>query len=112
MGSATDCDLRDDRVFYTDPTPPTSSTRGRPRRHGHRVKLADPDTWPEPDQASSATDTRYGTVKVSAWHGLHPRLGRRGHWANHDQPPIVAGTVIRVEVEHLPKPTSRTKKTL
>jgi hypothetical protein len=33
-------------------------------------------------------------------------------WADHDQPPIVAGSVIRVDVEHLPKPTSRTKKTL
>ena len=27
-------------------------------------------------------------------------------------PPIVKGSVIRVEVEHLPKPTARTKKTL
>jgi hypothetical protein len=51
-------------------------------------------------------------VRVTAWRGLHPRLGRRGHWTDHDQPPIVRGTVLRVEVEHLPKPTSRTKKTL
>ena len=104
--------IRDDRVFYTDPTPPEPGTVGRPRRHGVRVKLTDPETWPEPDEESRATDVRYGTVRASAWHGLHPRLGCRGHWANHDVPPIVAGTVIRVEVEHLPKPTSRTKKTL
>ena len=104
--------IRDDRVFYTDPTPPAPGTRGRPRRHGHRVKLADPTTWPAPEHESSATDPRYGTVTVTAWHGLHPKLGRRGHWAGYQQPPIVAGTVIRVEVEHLPKPTSRTKKTL
>ena len=51
-------------------------------------------------------------MHASAWHGLHPKLGRRGHWADHDELPIVAGTVIRVDVEHLPKPTSRTKKTL
>jgi hypothetical protein len=51
-------------------------------------------------------------VRVSTWHGLHPKLGRRGHWTDHDQPPIVPGTVVRVDVEHLPKPTSRTKKTL
>ncbi|MHB8187806.1 MAG: hypothetical protein ACYDDU_17410 [Dermatophilaceae bacterium] len=74
--------------------------------------LADPRTWPQPDEESRATDLRYGTVKVSAWHGLHPRLGCRGHWANHDIPPIAGGTLIRVEVEHLPKPTSATKKTL
>ena len=41
--------IRDDRVFYTDPTPPAPGTRGRPRRHGHRVKLTDPATWPTPD---------------------------------------------------------------
>ena len=28
--------IRDDRVFYTDPEPHPPSTRGRPRRHGHR----------------------------------------------------------------------------
>ena len=104
--------IRDDRVFYTDVTPPAAGTVGRPRRHGDRFRLADPNTWPIPDVELRATDLRYGTVKVSAWHGLHPRLGCRGHWAEHDIPPIVAGTVIRVEVEHLPKPTSATKKTL
>ena len=104
--------IREDRVFHTDPTPPAPGTRGRPRRHGQRVKLTDPDSWPAPDHESSATDPRYGTVQVTAWHGLHPRLGRRGHWAEHEEPPIVKGTVIRVQVQHLPKPTSRTKKTL
>jgi len=104
--------IRDDRVFYTDPTPTTAGAIGRPRRHGHRRGCADPNTWPTPDVESTTTDSRYGTVKVSAWHGLHPKLGHRGHWADHDQSPIVAGTVIRVDVQHLPKPTSGTKKTL
>ncbi|MDN5763833.1 MAG: transposase [Microlunatus sp.] len=36
--------IRDDRVFYTDPTPPAPGTRGRRRRHGDRVKLTDPTT--------------------------------------------------------------------
>jgi DDE superfamily endonuclease len=104
--------IRDDRVFYTDPIPPPPGTRGRPRRHGHRVKLTDPGTWPTPDVQSTTTDDRYGTVRVAAWHGLHPQLGRRGHWSDHDKPPIVRGTLVRVDVQHLPKPTSRTKKTL
>lgn len=104
--------IRDDRVFYTDPIPPAPGTRGRPRRHGHRVKLTDPATWPTPDVQTTSTDDRYGTVHVAAWHRLHPQLGRRGHWSNHDKPPIVRGTLVRVDVEHLPKPTSRTKKTL
>jgi hypothetical protein len=32
--------------------------------------------------------------------------------ANNDHPPIVAGTVIRVDVEHLPKPSPSPPKTL
>jgi hypothetical protein len=70
--------IRDDRVFYTDPTPTTAGAIGRPRRHGHRRGCADPNTWPTPDVESTTTDSRYGTVKVSAWQGLHPKLGHRG----------------------------------
>jgi hypothetical protein len=99
-------------VVYTDPPAPEPGTLGRPRRHGHRFKAGDPTTWPEPDDTLVADDPRYGRVTVAAWHGLHPRLGRRGRWATYDQAPIIRGTVIRVEVEHLPKPTARAKKTL
>lgn len=104
--------IRDDRVFHAEPPEHQPGQSGRPRRHGPRFKCSDPRTWPAPDEQLASTDARYGTVTVSAWHGLHPRLGRRGHWASHQQPPIVPGTVVRVQVEHLPKPTSRTKKTL
>lgn len=106
--------IRDDRVFYQDP-PPRPNRRagtGRPPRHGKQFKCADPATWPKPDGTLAASDPRYGSITVQAWHGLHPKLGRRGHWAGHDTVPVVRGTVIRVEVEHLPKPTSRAKKTL
>ena len=34
---------------------------------------------------STATDSRYRTV-VSARHGLHPKLGHRGHWADPNAP--------------------------
>ena len=104
--------IRSDRVFYPDPEPPPAGTRGRPRRHGARFGCAQPDTWPEPEQQLSAEDPRYGTVNVTAWTRLHPKLASRGRWAQHDSPPIVAGTVIRVQVQHLPKPTARTVKTL
>lgn len=104
--------IRDDRVFYTEPTEPRTGMAGRPRRHGDRRGCAEPESWPTPDHESTTTDPRYGTVHVAAWNGLHPQLGCRGHWAGFDKPPIVSGTVVRVDVEHLPKPTSRTKKTL
>ena len=104
--------IRDDRVFYTDPVPPAPGVRGRPRRHGERRGCAEPKTWGAPDVELTTSDDRYGTVHVAAWHHLHPKLGCRGHWTDFDRPPIVSGTVVRVDVEHLPKPTSRTKKTL
>jgi hypothetical protein len=104
--------IRDDRVFYTDPAPTEPGTIGRPRRHGHRFSCANPPTWPAPDTELHAQNRRYGTVHVQAWSGLHPKLAGRGRWTHHDAPPIVTGTVIRIDVEHLPKPTTRTKKTL
>ena len=44
--------------------------------------------------------------------GVDTRLSRRGHWSAYKALPIVRGAVIRVDVEHLPKPTARAKKTL
>jgi hypothetical protein len=109
------CRIRDDRVFHADPPPRPNrppGTGARPPRHGPRFKCSQPTTWPEPAATITTADPRYGTITVNAWHGLHPKLYRRGHWAHHPVPPIVHGTVIRVEVEHLPKPTARAKKTL
>lgn len=104
--------IRSDRVFHPDPTQPAPGTVGRPRRHGARFALSDPATWPAPDAELKTQDPRYGTVTVTAWHGLHPKLHGRGRWRGHDVPPIVRGTVIRVQVEHLPKPSGRALKTL
>jgi hypothetical protein len=104
--------IRCDRVFYTDPEPAPPGTVGRPRRHGDRFACADPHSWAAPDDELVTDDPVYGRVRVQAWHGLHPKLGRRGRWADADAPPIVRGSVIRVEVERLPKPTGRAKKTL
>jgi len=103
--------IRCDRIFHPDPDQAPGAV-GRPRRHGQRFALAEPATWTQPDNQLTAHDTRYGTVTVQAWHGLHPRLKGRGHWKDHDIPPIVAGSVIRVQVEHLPKPTGQAVKTL
>jgi hypothetical protein len=102
--------IRSDRVFYADPPARTDTTIGRPRRHGDRFGCADPASWPTPDDELFVEDPRYGRVHVQAWRGLHPKLAGRGRWASHDAPPIVEGTVIRAQVEHLPKPTSRALK--
>lgn len=106
--------IRNNRVFYADPPPPEPGHGpGRPRRHGHRFECAHPQTWPAPDHHSSSHDDRYGRIDIQAWHRLHPRTAAdRGHFAGHRHPPIVPGTIIRVQVDHLPKPTSRASTTL
>ena len=107
--------IRDDRVFYADPPHRPrrpKGTGGRPPRHGRRMKCSERRTWAKPTERLVTTDPRYGTVTVTAWADRHPKLVGRGRWAGHAAPPIVRGTVIRVEVEHLPKPTARAKKTL
>ena len=109
------CRLRDDRVVDADPPSRPNrplQTGGRPPRHGRRFKCSEPESWPESHASLAAFDPRYGTVTVTAWHEVHPRLSGRGHWRDCAVPPIVKGNVIRVEVEHLPKPTGRIKKTL
>jgi DDE superfamily endonuclease len=100
------------RVFHPDPPPRAAGTRGRPRRHGPRFALSEPSTWGSPTAQHETHDLVYGDVHVHAWSGLHPKLHAKGRWAGPDAPPIVASTVIRVQVEHLPKPTGRALKTL
>jgi hypothetical protein len=100
------------RVFHPDPEPRRDGTIGRPRRHGPRFVLSDEKTWTTPDAELITSVRRYGTVTVRAWHNLHPKLHGRGKWKDYDEPPIIKGSVIRVDVEHLPKPTGRIKKTL
>jgi hypothetical protein len=95
--------MRSDRVLRR-PTPPRASgTNGRPPKHGGEFVFGDPATWGA-EQAVTTTDTRlYGTATAQAWDRLHPRLTRRAAWAEHEGPlPIIAGTVIRLRVDHLP----------
>ena len=104
--------IRADRVFYTAPAARAPGQLGRPRRHGARFCCADPATWPAPDHILEDNDDQYGRVQVTAWAGLHPKLAGRGRWTDCELPPIVTGTVIRVQVEHLPGARGRAVKTL
>jgi DDE superfamily endonuclease len=103
--------IKSDRVFYDDPGPRRGPTKGRPPRHGRRFKLSDAKSAPRPDAQLHLHDPRYGAVRVRAWHNRHPKLHGRGRWVGSSLP-IVKGSVIRVDVEHLPKPVGRVKKTL
>jgi hypothetical protein len=95
--------LRSGRCFYADPPP--GPTGGRPRRHGTKLVCDDPSTWPCPTGEWSTTDAAYGGVRLQCWSGLHaiPQIhAKRG---TRQARPIVRGTLIRLEVERLPKLT-------
>ncbi|RVX41034.1 hypothetical protein EDD27_3488 [Nonomuraea polychroma] len=65
--------------------------------------FGDPTTWGDPDTATVADTTRYGSATAMAWDRLHPILTHRAAW--HDFPgdlPFIEGTAIRLQVDHLP----------
>jgi len=95
-------------VFYADPVT-WPGKNGRPGKHGTRVachKADDPDQAnPEPDESLTLPGTPlYGTVRADAWHQVHPLIhGDRGWFAGWDGDlPVLPGTVLRVQVDHLP----------
>jgi hypothetical protein len=99
--------LRADPVLCL-PAPPRRPGRGgRPPRHGPVLALAHPENGPAPvvstTTATTTATTRYGAAHAQAWDRLHPRLEHRGAWADHPgELPIVAGTLIRLRVDHQP----------
>jgi hypothetical protein len=98
--------LRAGRCFYADPT--CQRPTGRPRRHGAKFVCDDATTWPEPADQWSTDDPQYGQVQLQTWSGLHPIPQQHAGRGSHAQPgarPLVRGTLIRLEVDHLPRPT-------
>ena len=95
--------LRSDRVLRGPRTLRAIRGTGRPPRHGPDFALSDPDTWWIPAHTTSTDTSRYGQAVATAWDGLYPRLTHRGVWADHPgELPIVAGTLIRLQVQRLP----------
>lgn len=82
--------LAKNRVFRRAPGPYPG--RGRPHKHGRRFKLRDRRTHGRPDRSASLEHPVYGTVRVEAWTNLHA-----------EQAASASFTVVRVQVEHLPR---------
>jgi hypothetical protein len=95
--------LRPDRVLYFPAPPRPPGAVGRPSRHGPELKFADPDAWPDPAVTTITQTTRYGAAAARSWDRLHPRLTSRAAWQEHDgELPVIEGTLIRMQVDHLP----------
>jgi hypothetical protein len=95
--------IRSDRVLRLPRPPRLPGTNGRPPKHGPEFALAKPDTWPEPQHTTTTDTTRYGTARASSWDRVHPRLTHRTCWLDHDGDlPIIEGTLLRLQVDHLP----------
>ncbi len=82
--------LAANRRFYRAPGP--YAGKGAPRKHGPVFRCAAPATHGLSDRTQVHHDPDYGLVRLDVWHGLHiPRA------------PLVALTVVRVSVAHLPR---------
>jgi hypothetical protein len=96
--------LRSDRVLRR-PAPLRRYDRkgGRPPKHGGEFRLKDERSWHEPEHVTTTDTTCYRTVTATCWDRLHHRLTHRSAWIDHDGDlPIIEGTLIRLQVEHLP----------
>ncbi|NJO78077.1 MAG: transposase [Cyanobacteria bacterium RM1_2_2] len=67
--------------------PPAYRGRGAPAKHGHKMKLNDPETWRVPIETVEVDDPKWGRVRVSRWSAYHFRKS-----------PKRAMEVLRVEV--------------
>lgn len=95
--------MRSDRVLRREPPPWRPGPGcGRPPRHGGEFIFADPGSWGAADEATTTQTRLYGTATAQAWDRLHPRLTRRAAWTGSGELPIIAGTVIRLQVDRLP----------
>ena len=82
---------------------PARHRRAGPASTARELALADPATWPDPQVTTSTVTSRYGTAVAAAWDRVHPRLTHRAAWLDHDGPlPVIEGTLIRLQVDHLP----------
>ncbi|MFZ1179858.1 MAG: NF041680 family putative transposase [Mycobacterium sp.] len=95
--------IRADRVMHAPAGKRRGTNPGRPPRHGATFRLAQAATYPAPTQESTGVHDRFGRITARCWGRLHPKLERRGSWADHEgELPIVEGTLVHLAVEYLP----------
>ncbi len=91
--------LNSGRTFYFDPEPPPKKRPvGRPSRHGEKFDLKDPGSWPKPTHEHYCLTDSYGSVRVRAWSGLHPKTRKAKERYGSESACVAKGTIILVEV--------------
>ncbi|MEU9663865.1 NF041680 family putative transposase [Streptomyces chartreusis] len=95
--------MRSDRVLYFPPPPQPAGKRGRKPKRGAEFAFEVAATQPVPSVVTVTDTTHYGKAVATAWDRLHPLLVRRSAWADHPEGelPVIEGTVIRLQVDHL-----------
>jgi len=63
--------LASNRCVYG--APPPYGGRGAPAKHGHKMKLNDPQTWRVPTETVEVEDAKLGRVRVTRWSQYHFR---------------------------------------
>jgi hypothetical protein len=64
--------LRPNRCLWTVP-PSCQGKKGRPKKHGEKFQLSDPQTWPTPVATVELDDPKWGLIEVRHWTRLHFR---------------------------------------
>jgi hypothetical protein len=102
--------LRSGRCFYAEPRPQVRPQGGRPRSHGAKFACADERTWWAPTAEHQEEHPQYGRVRVRAWAGVHAKSQHHPARGSRRTRPLLAGTVVLVEVERLPRQTRIPKR--
>lgn len=54
--------LRANRCLWGHPL--QESKKGRPKKHGHKFKLSEPETWPTPVATKQIDDPKWGRIEI------------------------------------------------
>jgi hypothetical protein len=89
--------VRSNRVFCRPPAPKPPGMGGPARQHGTPLRCAHPVTWTAPALAGEGRAGRHGTVAVTAWDRMHPKLSKDSAWEHHPgKVPVIEGTLIQL----------------
>ena len=101
--------LRARAHFYA--RPPAHTGRGRPRKHGPLLDLADPGRHAPPATHDAWWHERYGAIELSSWPAMHQNQHRGwdGYWRRAYPPgsdlPRIEGDLVHARPERLPRRT-------